>query len=441
MRISEITLRVPAPRTANPWAEIRKSVMEQLPPGLWPVRLAVVASNSEGWTCELGVIAELDHDRALRMQPIFDFRRRAAEDTRRFTAVLLVPTGIGCEIGGHAGDAMPVAALASTVADTLITHPNVLNGSDIMELPPNALYVEGSVIARMLSGSVALRPVRSNRVLTVLDNHQDRRYTDAAVNSVSAARVSFGLDALEIYPLEPRIRLAAHYTPSGRAVGEVWELDGLLQVLDRRRGDYDAVALSTQIDVPMSHHTEYFAAQGSMVNPWGGVEAIFTHTISSLYDVPTAHAPMLESVEVESLDLSVVDPRMAAEAISSAFFICVLKGLHHSPAVVRIDGRPPEGVIGAEQVSCLVIPDKVIGLPVLAALEQGIPVIAVRENKNILNNDLARLPWGPNQLRIVDNYWEAVGVMAAMRAGIEPNVVRRPLEATREVAVTVDALG
>jgi hypothetical protein len=92
-------------------------------------------------------------------------------------------------------------------------------------------------------------------------------------------------------------------------------------------------------------------------------------------------------------------------------------------------------------VSCLIIPDKVIGLPVLAALEQGIPVIAVRENKNILNNDLARLPWGPNQLRIVDNYWEAVGVMAAMRAGIEPNVVRRPLKATREVAVTVDALG
>ncbi|MFC2002561.1 DUF3326 domain-containing protein [Chloroflexota bacterium] len=40
------------------------------------------------------------------------------------------------------------------------------------------------------------------------------------------------------------------------------------------------------------------------------------------------------------------------------------------------------GLLTVVDISCLVIPDGCVGLPTLAALEQGIPVIAVRENKN-----------------------------------------------------------
>ena len=87
-------------------------------------------------------------------------------------------------------------------------------------------------------------------------------------------------------------------------------------------------------------------------------------------------------------------------------------------------------VLTAEDVSCLVIPDGCIGLPTLAALCQGIPVIAVRENHNLMKNDLSALPWAPDQLHIVENYWEAAGVMGALRAGIAPESVRRPLAYT-----------
>ena len=45
-----------------------------------------------------------------------------------YNAVMIVPTGIGASIGGFAGDALPSAKLLSTVVDTLITHPNVMNG-------------------------------------------------------------------------------------------------------------------------------------------------------------------------------------------------------------------------------------------------------------------------------------------------------------------------
>ena len=58
-------------------------------------------------------------------------------------------------------------------------------------------------------------------------------------------------------------------------------------------------------------------------------------------------------------------------------------------------------------------------------------VIAVRESKNVMKNDLASLPWRVGQFHRVENYWEAAGVIAAMRAGITPESVRRPLPYTR----------
>jgi hypothetical protein len=57
------------------------------------------------------------------------------------------------------------------------------------------------------------------------------------------------------------------------------------------------------------------------------------------------------------------------------FLPCTLKGLHRSPRIItdaHAMNRP--GVFTAADVSCLVIPDGCLGLPTLAALEQGIPV-------------------------------------------------------------------
>lgn len=107
---------------------------------------------------------------------------------------------------------------------------------------------------------------------------------------------------------------------------------------------------------------------------------------------------------------------------------CILKGLHRSP---RIISNPPlhgsSDLLAATDISCLVIPDGCVGLPTLAAIEQGIPVIAVRENKNRMKNNLKALPFSPGKLYMVDNYWEAVGVMSALRTGVAPESVRRPL--------------
>ena len=68
--------------------------------------------------------------------------------------VHIIPTGVGAEIGGHAGDGNPSAKLLASICDNLITHPNVVNASDINEMTENTLYVEGSMLVRFLEGEI-----------------------------------------------------------------------------------------------------------------------------------------------------------------------------------------------------------------------------------------------------------------------------------------------
>src|SRR5215218_2693125 len=122
------------------------------------VRFAISDSTGRNLECELGTLVDADPP----IPSIFAFRRRLLERTAAFKVVLLVPTGIGAEFGGHAGDATPIAQLLAGACDTLITHPNVVNASDLNEMPGNALYVEGSVITTFVMGTVGLMPTRAN---------------------------------------------------------------------------------------------------------------------------------------------------------------------------------------------------------------------------------------------------------------------------------------
>jgi hypothetical protein len=50
-------------------------------------------------------------------------------------------------------------------------------------------------------------------------------------------------------------------------------------------------------------------------------------------------------------------------------------------------------------------------------------------------NDLERLPFAPGRLWFVENYLEAAGVIAAMKVGVHPSTVRRPLARTEVVLI------
>ncbi|MCY4232447.1 MAG: DUF3326 domain-containing protein [Bacteroidetes bacterium] len=397
--------------------------------GLVPIRVSVTDSSDSIYHCEVGALHTVDSSSFEEAKLVFHFRKRRFENTKDFNVVFLIPTGIGCEIGGHAGDATPVARLLSSTCDNLITHPNVYNASDLNEMSDNSLYVEGSTISRLMMGTVGLQPVRCNRILAVIDNSDYSFFETAAVNSVNAARAVLGIVCSDIVKLDPSIVMKSRYSSSERAVGAIDGIDNLFAILKSYEGTYDAVAISTTIDVPKSYHTEYFRRRGDMVNPWGGVEAMLTHAISYKLNIPSAHSPMFESPQIANEDPGIVEARMSAEAVSTTFLHCVLKGLHKSPKIITDqDLFGYDDIISAENISCLVIPNGCLGLPTLAALKQGIKVIAVKENKNLMRNDLNELPWKSQQFFQVENYLEAAGVLSSIKNGIDTRSVRRPFK-------------
>ncbi len=433
MQLAEREIYIPAcKRRGSLTGYFGQAIEEQLRADEIAVRFVVTKSDTEGYHCEVGTLAGADGLKVPRPDSIFEFMQREVENTDKFNAVMIVPTGIGAEIGGHAGDATPAARLLAAVCDTLITHPNVVNASDINELPDNGLYVEGSVLTRLLMGTVGLKKVRSNRVLLVIDKHKDERLEELCINAASAARATLGLDCPVVVKMDPPINMQADYSSSGRAVGEIEGLERMCEVLGHHRSDFDAVAIASKIDISKGLYKEYFKSDGTIINPWGGVEAMLTHSISMLFNIPSAHAPMAEDMEEANALFGIVEPRMAAEAESTCPLHCVLKGLHRSPRIItdRMLFAQPE-ILTAADISCLVIPDGCVGLPTLAALEQGIVVIAVRENRNRMKNELKKLPFAPGKLFIVENYLEAVGIMTALKAGVTPSSVRRPLEETK----------
>src|SRR5689334_14321472 len=99
-----------------------------------PLRFVVTKTDNKFYYCETGMLPNSSPIAKRNYESIFRFRKRKIEKTNSFNAVFLIPTGIGVELGGHAGDAGPASRLLASACDNLILHPNVVNASDINEM-------------------------------------------------------------------------------------------------------------------------------------------------------------------------------------------------------------------------------------------------------------------------------------------------------------------
>lgn len=327
--------------------------------------------------------------------------------------VMIIPTGLGCEIGGHAGDACPSARILAACCDRLIIHPNVVNGSDLNEMTDNMLYVEGSMLDRFLEGKIRLKEVMYNRIILAVNPPIRHEY----VNSASAARSNLGAEVSIVALETPLILRATTSNNDGTATGDItgWK-ELVAQLSDDKFSDFDALAISTPVDVDESIAREYVNTAG--VNPWGGVEAMASRLISEALDMPVAHAPCAGSDVLDGFN-EVVDPRMSAEFVSISYIHCILKGLHKAPRPIRNGSG-----LSFEDVDCLISPAGCWGRPHHACLKAGIPVVCVRENHTAIEINGGK----PNIF--VDNYLEAVGVIMAMKSGVSIESIRRPLSPT-----------
>lgn len=341
-----------------------------------------------------------------------------------FVSANVVPTGLKAEIGGFVGDAVPAANVLASVSDLMLVNPNVVNGVMLNQGRENVFSVEGYSLDSFFKGELALRFVESNKIGVVLDKASERD-SSIALNTVNALRANQGVEVVKIVstskPVEDKIVL----NPSGAIVGELknpWVIIEAVQELIASGAE--AIALATHIDIEPKCVDSYL--KGKIPNPMGGLEAVISHLVSKYFMLPCEHAPMFYLGEAKKmLEKGLVDSRAASEFVCSAYLGSVLKGLSNAPRPVPIE-EARQGDMTVEDIDVLVYPAGCLGgVPVLAALKKGIPVIAVEENKTVLSVDAKSL----NSSKIIParNYFEAAGIMAALREGISIESVRRPL--------------
>ncbi|OIW21043.1 hypothetical protein TanjilG_28390 [Lupinus angustifolius] len=338
---------------------------------------------------------------------------------------MIVPTGTGAAIGGFAGDALPVARALSNVVDCLITHPNVLNAAMLYWPMPNALYVEGYALDRFAEGLWALQPVHQNRVGIVLDAGIEDDLRIRQLQVADAARASLGLPVVEYIVTDTPLQVEKWVDPkTGQSTGRIKHPDSLLRAVQTlvNRSKVNAIAVVGRFPDDDTDDVDDYR-QGMGIDVLAGVEAVISHLVVKEFQIPCAHAPAMSPLPL-SLSLS---PKSAAEEIGYTFLPCVLAGLSKAPRYLTNNSESMEkGCILATDVDSIILPRDACGGDGTLAFSRSKKskplIITVDENETVLNDTPDKL--GLEALQ-VSNYWEAIGVIAAHKAGINPFSLRR----------------
>ena len=375
-------------------------------------------------------------------------------ETPPLPTLLVIPTGIGCELGGYAGDGLPAARLLAGASGCLITHPNVLNAASLYWSDRRIHYVEGWALDRFAAGQLALAPRASQRVGVLFDAGIEPELLLRHRQVIDACRASLGLPIGPMLQSEAPLGVSLQLAESGSSWGTIARPDALL-----RAGETLVAAGATAIAVvarfPDDPDSEALAAYrgGAGVDALAGAEAVISHLLVRHLGIPCAHAPALEPLPLDPG----LDPRAAAEELGHTFLPCVLVGLSRAPDLVPLTVRQPPAdgaraqgcgsleatgaqrefrsallphtaghLLSSRNLGAVVAPAGAMGgAAVLACAEQGVPLIAV-DNPCLLEVTAEALGLEAIPAR---SYAEAAGLVTALREGIDPATLRRPLTA------------
>ncbi|GJD06331.1 Uncharacterized lipoprotein [Galdieria sulphuraria] len=171
-----------------------------------------------------------------------------SDHQKEYTAALVIPTGTGARIGGYAGDGLPTARAFASVVDRLIAHPNVLNGALMYWPMDNVLYVEGFGMDQFFSGKWGLRPVRWNRVGLVLDSGIEEELLYRHLQCADAARATLGIAVTDYALTEKALHVETFITDDGTSSGRIEGLELLVRASRKliEERNCDAIALVTR---------------------------------------------------------------------------------------------------------------------------------------------------------------------------------------------------
>ena len=343
-----------------------------------------------------------------------------------FTVVLIIPTGVGAAIGGYAGDALPVARAVASISDRLITHPNVLNGAQLYWSLDNTYYVEGYGLDRFAAGKWGLEPVRQNKIGLLLDRSIEPELRWRHIQAADAARATLGLSLTDYVVTDAPLGVELRTANSGASWGTIGNPDSLLRAADKLIHQAGAEAIAIVARFPDDNDSIELQnyRHGSGVDHLAGAEAVISHLIVRNFGIPAAHAPALKPLAVDP-DIS---PRAAAEELGYTFLPCVLVGLSRAPQFLT-QANSTTNTIWSSSVDAAIVPYSACGGSAMMSFANSTTeIIAVINNSTQLN--VTPEPLGI-KITKVDSYLEALGVLVARKAGIDPQVFHPNISSLR----------
>jgi hypothetical protein len=232
--------------------------------------------------------------------------------------------------------------------------------------------------------------------------------------------------------LREELGVKIEWSGTGCAVGTIVKPEPLLEATEflLSQGVHAVGGVSVIHGVTREMFSRHL--RGEIPNPSGGVEAIITHLISKIFRIPTAHAPLPYYQDIK--ERSTLNPRASAEFISTPHYFSVIKGLAKAPRLVpisSIDGVAAP-LLSVNNIGAIIAPASCLGgIPALVSEFSSIPLIAVRENKTVLNLTNERMQM--TNVIEVNSYLEAAGVLVALREGISLESLRRPIYPARRL--------
>ena len=364
--------------------------------------------------------------------------------TEPLPTLLIIPTGIGCDVGGYAGDAIPAARLLASASKCLITHPNVMNGGSLYWPDPHIHYVEGYSLNLFIAGELFLKPVRQQKVGLLLDAGIESDLKKRHLQVADGCVTSLGIDIGPIITTETALRINLKKGVSGSSWGNINEPDVLLRSAEKlKKAGATAIAVITRFPDDFNNLETKLYRQGNGVDIIAGAEAVISHFLVKHLLIPCAHAPGLAPLPV---DYS-LDPRASGEEIGYTFLQSVLVGLSRAPDLVcKSDLNTKEKsvlelttLLSNRNLGAVVVPQGALGSEaVLSCIEKMIPLIIVT-NKGILNVSSEKMRLDclisekDNNILYASNYIEAAGLITALRQGINIKSLRRPIDSLEEL--------
>ena len=320
------------------------------------------------------------------------------KNSKKKYSVFIVPTGVGANIGGFAGDAGAFTRKISKEFP-LIVNPNVVNAACFSAITENMLYTEGYTITEFIKGNISLIPSQNNKIGVIFDKAISQDVLNIHINTINAVKTVYGIDVIGWEISDEESGVDFYTTESGISTGGVKNTQTLIDAGKKliARGA-NALAVVCKFDEP----EEDGYANGECVDVVGGAEAIISHCLTKELNVPTVHAPAFEEYAIKP---DHVHPKAAAEYITPTFLPCLLLGLQNAPL---IKNGLDENFITVNDVKTLIMPKNSLGSSIVTnAIEKGIIVLTIEENTTVLNVDADSLGLSDKVISL-KNYDESI---------------------------------